>query len=172
VHLEHSYEVGLEWLGNRGAGTSDYKSYGREHVITAAGKHSIEGSADRAFRGNTERWNPEELLLAALSQCHLLSYLHVAALHGVVVVSYTDRAVGTMEQTADGGGHFTSATLRPVVTIEGETSETSALAASLHAEASAKCFIAASVNFPVGHEPTTLTASSQTPRGRTSQPNA
>jgi organic hydroperoxide reductase OsmC/OhrA len=169
VHLEHSYEVGLEWLGNRGTGTSDYKSYGRELVVSAQGKHSIEGSADRAFRGNTDRWNPEELLLAALSECHLLSYLHVAASHGVVVTSYTDSAVGTMEQTADGGGHFTSATLRPVVTIEGEDT---ALAASLHAEASAKCFIAASVNFPVGHEPTTLTAGSETSRGRTSQPNA
>jgi len=155
VHLEHSYEVGLEWLGNRGTGTSDYKSYGREHVVRASGKHPIEGSADRAFRGDTERWNPEELLLAALSQCHLLSYLHVAASHGVVVTAYTDSAVGTMEQTADGGGHFTSATLRPIVTIEGDDI---ALAESLHAEASRKCFIAASVNFPVGHETTTRTA--------------
>jgi organic hydroperoxide reductase OsmC/OhrA len=167
--LEHSYEVGLQWLGNRGTGTSDYKSYGREHVVTASGKHAIEGSADRAFRGNTERWNPEELLLAALSQCHLLSYLHVAASHGVVVTSYTDAAVGTMEQTSDGGGHFTSATLRPVVTIEGDDTE---LAASLHVEASRKCFIAASVNFPVGHQPTTLTAGSETPHGGTSQTNA
>jgi organic hydroperoxide reductase OsmC/OhrA len=169
VHLEHTYEVGVEWLGNRGTGTSDYRAYGRENVVTAAGKHAIEGSADRTFHGNAERWNPEEMLLAALSQCHLLSYLHVAASHGVVVTSYTDSAIGIMEQTADGGGRFSSATLRPVVTIEGDDA---ALAASLHAEASAKCFIAASVNFPVGHEPTTLTADSETARGRTSQPNA
>jgi organic hydroperoxide reductase OsmC/OhrA len=124
--------------------------------VTAAGKHPIDGSADRTFRGNADRWNPEELLLAALSQCHLMSYLHVAASHGIVVTAYTDSAVGVMEQTHDGGGHFTSATLRPVVTIEGDDVE---LAASLHEEASRKCFIAASVNFPVGHEPTILTAS-------------
>jgi organic hydroperoxide reductase OsmC/OhrA len=155
VDLQHSYEISIEWQGNRGTGTSDYKSYGRELVVTAEGKHPLDGSADRAFRGNSDRWNPEELLLAALSQCHLLSYLHVAAAHGVVVTAYTDSAVGTMEQTRDGGGHFVSATLRPVVTIEGDDVE---LAASLHAEASRKCFIAASVNFPIGHEPVTLSA--------------
>lgn len=155
VDLKHSYQVAIQWQGNRGTGTSDYRSYGREHIVSAAGKHEIEGSADRAFRGDTSRWNPEELLLAALSQCHLLSYLHVAASHGVVVTAYTDSATGIMEQTGDGGGHFLSATLHPVVTIAGGEAE-AALAASLHAEASAKCFIAASVNFPVEHEPTTI----------------
>jgi organic hydroperoxide reductase OsmC/OhrA len=153
VHLEHSYQVAVEWQGNRGTGTSDYKAYGREHRVTAVGKHPLEGSADRAFRGDANRWNPEELLLAALSQCHLLSYLHAAASHGVVVISYTDAATGVMEQTNDGGGHFTSATLHPVVTIGGGDEE---LAMRLHAEASAMCFIAASVNFPVRHEPTIL----------------
>jgi organic hydroperoxide reductase OsmC/OhrA len=158
VNLEHAYEITVEWRGNRGTGTSDYRSYGRENLVTAEGKAQIEGSADRAFRGNPDRWNPEEMLLAALSQCHLLSYLHVATSHGVVVTAYTDSAVGIMEQTHDGGGHFTGATLRPVVTIEGgaNPAEAIALAASLHQEASEKCFIAASVNFPVRHEPTTL----------------
>ncbi|HEY1529330.1 MAG TPA: OsmC family protein [Galbitalea sp.] len=151
MQIQHAYEVAVQWQGNRGTGTSDYKSYGREHLITASGKPDIAGSADRAFRGNTERWNPEELLLAALSQCHLLSYLHVAASNGIVVVEYTDSVSGLMEQTADGGGHFVSATLRPVVTISTGNPE---LAQSLHEEASAKCFIAASVNFPVNHEPT------------------
>ena len=158
VDFQHSYEISVEWQGNRGVGTSDYKSYGREVVVTADGKHALEGSADRVFRGNADRWNPEELLLVALSQCHLLSYLHVAAAHGVIVTAYTDSAVGTMVVTGDGGGHFTSATLRPVVTIAGGDV---AMAASLHAEASRKCFIAASVNFPVGHEPTTLVAGAE-----------
>lgn len=164
MDLKHFYEVAIEWRGNRGSGTSDYKSYGREHVVSAAGKPHIDGSADRAFRGDVERWNPEELLLAALSQCHLLSYLHVAASHGVVVTAYTDSATGVMEQTSDGGGHFLSATLRPVVTIDAGANagavgaDLMELAESLHAEASSKCFIAASVNFPVGHEPTTLLA--------------
>jgi organic hydroperoxide reductase OsmC/OhrA len=148
--FEHSYDVMIEWTGNRGSGTSDYKAYGRDHVVSAPGKHPLEGSADRAFRGDADRWNPEELLLSALSQCHMLSYLHVAASHGIVVVAYSDQASGTMEQTRDGGGHFTSAVLRPRVSIAGGDEQ---LALELHAEASVKCFIAASVNFPVTHEP-------------------
>lgn len=150
MKLEHHYALEIEWTGNRGTGTSDYKSYGRDHVVRAEGKPSIDGSSDRSFRGDATRWNPEELLLAALSQCHMLSYLHVAASNGIVVTSYVDAATGTMEQTHDGGGHFTSATLRPVVTI---SAGDLALATELHHEASEKCFIAASVNFPVVHEP-------------------
>jgi organic hydroperoxide reductase OsmC/OhrA len=161
VDIKHTYEISVLWQGNRGTGTSDYRAYGREHTVSSADKPPIAGSADRAFRGDVERWNPEEMLLAALSQCHLLSYLHAAATHGVVVTAYTDAASGVMEQTSDGGGHFLSATLRPVVTIEGgaDPVEQRKLAASLHAEANAMCFIAASVNFPVEHEPTTLLAS-------------
>lgn len=151
MQLQHSYEVSLEWQGNRGTGTSGYKAYGREHVVRSGNSHPIDGSADPTFHGNADRWNPEQLLLAALSQCHLLSYLHVAASHGVVVTAYTDSASGVMEQTHDGGGHFVSVTLRPVVTIAGGDA---VLAAGLHEEASAKCFIASSVNFPVLHEPT------------------
>ena len=150
VRLEHRYSVDLEWLGNRGTGTSGYRDYGREHVVRTEGAPAIEGSADRAFHGDTARWNPEELLLAALSQCHLLSYLHVAVLHGVVVEEYADAATGVLELTSDGGGHFTSATLNPVVTISAGDPH---LARAIHAEASAKCFIASSVNFPVEHEP-------------------
>ena len=150
MNLEHHYAMTLEWTGNRGTGTSGYRAYGRDHVIAAAGKPSIDGSADRTFHGDADRWNPEELLLAALSQCHMLSYLHVATLHGVVVTGYVDAATGTMQQTDNGGGHFTSATLRPVVTISGGDP---ALALAIHHEASEKCFIAASVNFPVKHEP-------------------
>jgi organic hydroperoxide reductase OsmC/OhrA len=160
VDIKHNYAVTVQWQGNRGAGTSDYRSYGREHLVSAVGKPDIEGSADRAFRGNTDRWNPEDLLLAALSQCHLLSYLHVAASHGVIVTAYSDSATGVMEQTANGGGHFVSATLRPVVTIEAgdDPARQRELAHSLHAEASEKCFIAASVNFPVLHEPVVVLA--------------
>lgn len=149
--LEHHYAITLAWTGNRGSGTSDYKAYGRDHLVSAAGKHDISGSSDRTFHGDADRWNPEELLLTALSQCHLLSYLHVAASAGVVVTGYTDDAIGTMEQTADGGGHFTSVTLRPAVTVASADMVEKALA--LHYDASRKCFIAASVNFPVGHEP-------------------
>jgi organic hydroperoxide reductase OsmC/OhrA len=150
MNLEHHYSTTIDWVGNRGTGTSAYKAYGRETVISAEGKQPIDGSSDRVFHGNPERWNPEELLLAALSECHLLSYLHVAASNGVIVTEYTDSATGTMVQTADGGGHFTTVTLRPRVTIAGGDV---ALALALHKEASTKCFIAASMNFPVLHEP-------------------
>lgn len=143
----------MDWLGNRGTGTSDYRAYGREHRVEADGKPSIHGSADRTFHGDADRWNPEELLVAALAQCHMLSYLHVAASNGIVVAAYTDEATGTMRQTDNGGGHFTSVTLHPTVTLSSGDAE---LARALHAEAAQKCFIAASVNFPVLHEVTIL----------------
>ncbi|MEO6942731.1 MAG: OsmC family protein [Terrimesophilobacter sp.] len=148
---EHHYTTTIEWLGNRGTGTSGYREYGRELLLSVEGKHPIDGSADRTFHGNADRWNPEDLLVASLSQCHMLSYLHVAVLRGIVVTAYSDTAVGTMEQTPDGGGHFTSVVLRPLVTIT--DSGMMDLAMEAHREASAKCFIANSVNFPVLHEP-------------------
>lgn len=151
VKLEHLYAVSLEWTGNRGGGTEHYRGYGRDHTLSADGKPSILGSADRTFHGDADRWNPEELLLAALSQCHMLSYLHVTCAAGVVVTEYTDAAVGTMRQDDGGGGRFTSVTLRPVVTVA--SAEMVERADAAHREASTKCFIAASVNFPVGHEP-------------------
>lgn len=150
MDIDHHYAVRVQWQGNLGSGTSNYRSYSRDNLVTTQGKPPIEGSSDPAFRGSLERWNPEELMVAALSQCHLLSYLHVAATNGIVVTAYEDDAIGTMQQTRNGGGHFTSVTLRPVVTISAGDPE---LALTLHREASEMCFIAASVNFPVLHEP-------------------
>ena len=147
---EHHYTVDVAWLGNRGTGTSDYRAYGRQSSVTAGGKHAIEASADRTFHGDADRWNPEELLVAALSECHMLSFLHVAVMHGVVVTDYADAAEGVMVQEGD-GGHFTSVTLHPVVTVSEPIA--AELFAALHHEASEKCFIANSVNFPVRHEP-------------------
>ncbi len=115
---EHRYETHVEWLGNRGTGTSSYRGYGRDECGDRRGEgaREIAGSADRAFHGEADRWNPEELLLAALSQCHMLSYLHVATQRGIVVESYVDDAVGTMVQVGQ-GGHFSEVVLRPRVTI-------------------------------------------------------
>lgn len=149
MQIEHHFQVQVEWQGNRGSGTSGHRAYSREHLITSEGNPSISGSAHRAFHGDAERWNPEEMLIAALSQCHMLSYLYVATANGIVVESYRDDASGTIEQTADGGGHFTSVTLRPHVEI---SAGDPGLALSLHGEANEKCFIASSVNFPVLHE--------------------
>lgn len=152
---EHHYAVSVVWQGNRGSGTSGYRDYSRAHLVTAEGNaHPIEGSSDRPFHGDAERWNPEELLLAALSQCHMLSYLHVAVKRGIVVTAYEDDAVGTMRQEGD-GGRFTSVTLRPRVTISvGDPQD----AIDAHDEAERLCFIANSVSFPVRHEPSILRA--------------
>lgn len=149
---EHRYAIELEWQGDRGEGTASYRAYGRQHVVRAEGKlHEIAGSSDRAFHGDRDRWNPEELVLAALSQCHMLSYLHVATNRGVVVVAYSDAATATMQEDGRGGGRLVKAVLRPRVTVADPSMRE--LADALHHEASEKCFIAASVNFPVRHEP-------------------
>jgi organic hydroperoxide reductase OsmC/OhrA len=150
----HRYQLRVDWTGNLGDGTSDYRSYARRHEISAAGKQSIDGSSDPTFRGERDRWNPEELLVAALSQCHLLSYLHLAASNDVVVIGYLDEPVGTMVENPDGSGEFTQVVLRPQVTIAAGSSEQTAQA--LHEQAHALCFIARSVNFPVHHEPTVI----------------
>lgn len=152
ITRHHDYTIGVRWDGNLGSGTSGYRDYSRELTVSADGKHELEGSADKPFRGDPSRWNPEELLLAALAQCHLLSYLHVAVTVGVVVTGYTDDAVGTMVEDGAGGGAFTEVILRPRVTVADASMVEAALAA--HAKANQLCFIANSVNFPVRHEPT------------------
>ena len=149
--MQHSFAVSVERTGNRGSGTSDYKAFGRDNLLTAEGKPPIEGSAARPFHGDASRWNPEETLIAALVECHLLSYLYVATQNGIVVESYTDAATGTLVTDGDGSGRFESVTLRPVVTISSGDPE---VARRIHADANRLCFIAASVNFPVHHEPT------------------
>ena len=118
-------------------------------LITTDGREPISGSADRVFHGDADRWNPEQLLLAALGECHLLSYLHVAAKNGIVVEEYADAPSGTLRQEPDGAGRITEAVLRPVVTISAGDPE---LALALHEEANRLCFIAASVAFPIRHE--------------------
>jgi organic hydroperoxide reductase OsmC/OhrA len=160
----HNYDVSVTWIGNRGSGTSGYRDYGREHEVTIAGAGEegaerpvpIAGSSDSAFRGDPGRWNPEQLLTAALAQCHMLSYLHVCATAGIVVTGYTDEAHGAMTETTDGGGHFVEVVLRPQVTVSSPDMVEKATA--LHHEAHEKCFIASSVNFPVRNEPTVRAA--------------
>jgi organic hydroperoxide reductase OsmC/OhrA len=151
----HSYAVEVAWTGNTGSGTSSYRSYRRTCSVTAAGKPDLVGSADPHFRGDADRWNPEELLVAALSQCHLLAFLHAAALAGVVVVDYVDAATGAMV-TEGNGGRMTSVVLHPVVTVASPAMVDQVPA--LHDTAHDDCFIANSVNFPVSHEPLTHAA--------------
>ncbi len=153
---EHHYEVTVNWTGNTGKGTASYLGYGRDHDITAPGKPVIKGSADPAFRGQKERWNPEELLVASLSECHMLTYFSLCARERIVVTAYEDRATGTMTEEPGHTGRFTEVVLAPVVTITDP--EQAERAAALHHEANQACFIARSVNFPVLHKPETRIA--------------
>ncbi|MBN8713940.1 MAG: OsmC family protein [Xanthomonadales bacterium] len=155
AEARHRYRVDVEWTGNLGSGTKDYRSYRREHTIRVAGKPVLAASSDRAFHGDPARHNPEDLLLAALSSCHMLSYLHMAMLAGVVVTAYVDAAEGVME-TAGNGGRFVEVVLHPVVTISAASDPVRAEAA--HEAAHHACFIANSVNFPVRCEPRTVIA--------------
>lgn len=153
----HSYYAELTWTGNLGPGTVDYRSYSREHVASAGDKQPIAGSSDPAFRGHPERWNPEELLVVSLSQCHMLWYLDLAARAGVVVTAYTDSPTGTMVEEASGAGQFSEVTLRPRVVVAEVAMVEKARA--LHETTHALCFIARSVNFDVIHEPEIVVAS-------------
>ena len=151
---EHRYALTVQWTGNLGGGTSSYRDYSRDHDVLIPGLPVLKGSADPTFHGDRERYNPEQLLLAALAQCHMLSFLHVAVKHGVVVTDYRDEATGLMKLNRDGSGQFESVTLRPQVTVaDGRHLE---LAGQLHHEANQLCFIARSVNFPVEHAPVTV----------------
>src|SRR6476659_2001253 len=114
----HHYAITVTWTGNLGTGSSHYRAYARDHQISAEGKRApVLGSADPVFRGDPSRYNPEELLVASLSSCHMLAYLHLCADAGIVVTAYHDAATGTLVEQNDGGGEFTAVMLRPHVTI-------------------------------------------------------
>lgn len=143
----HIYDVNVAWTGNTGRGTAIVNGYSKNHEVRVEGKHVIEASSDPAFSGDPDRYNPEELLVAALSQCHMLYYLSRCAKYGVVTMAYEDSAHGVMVEHREGGGEFTTVTLRPHITLADPSQKE--LADSLHEEAHHLCFIARSVNFPV-----------------------
>lgn len=149
---EHRYELTTTWTGNLGTGTSGYRDYKRDVTIRIEGKPELLASSDKPFRGDPTRWNPEDLLVASLSECHLLSYLHACVTAGVVLVSYSDRATGLMREDGAGGGSFVEVVLHPQVVV----AEASMIEAAerAHAQANEWCFIANSVNFPVRHQAT------------------
>jgi organic hydroperoxide reductase OsmC/OhrA len=153
---EHRYALRATWTGDRGTGTSGYRDYDRAVTIEIDGKPDLLASSDKPFRGDATRWNPEDMLLAALSECHLLSYLHACVQAGVVVVGYRDEASGVMVEDGRGGGAFREVVLRPQVIVADASMVDAATTA--HAQAHEWCFIANSVNFPVRHEPTVAVA--------------
>jgi organic hydroperoxide reductase OsmC/OhrA len=147
---EHHYNLRLRWDGNRGDGTSSYATYGRQYRILIEGKPQLYGSADPAFRGEADKHNPEDLFLAAISSCHMLSYLALCAKYGISVIAYEDEATGTMKEDGKGGGRFEEVTLHPTVTIANP--EHAERAMKLHERAHEQCFIAASCSVPIHHE--------------------
>jgi organic hydroperoxide reductase OsmC/OhrA len=153
----HLYTVDVRWTGAGDTGTTAYTAYSRDHEVRAEGRPVLLGSADPAFRGDPARYTPEELFVAALSQCHMLWFLHLAARDGVVVVAYRDEAVGRMRVESAGAGQFTDVLLHPRVTVRAaaDGDVTDERVADLHRRAHEHCFIARSVNFPVRHEPVT-----------------
>lgn len=155
VGREHLYEATLTWTGADAGPTLDYKSYSRDYRVEFAGKPALVGSADPTYLGDARLHNPEELLLAALSACHMLSYLALCAKAKIAVTSYRDQASGTMA-IQDGKMRFVAVRLRPHVVI-GDLAQIGR-AKGLHSEAHAGCFIANSVNFPVTNDPAVTAA--------------
>ncbi|TLP81330.1 OsmC family protein [Maribacter sp. ACAM166] len=150
----HTYKINVEWTGNEGNGTRDYKSYNRNHKIIANGKYdAIHGSSDPNFLGDKTRYNPEDLFLSSISSCHMLWYLHLCSVHKIIVTDYIDTATGIMEETDNGSGRFTQVTLNPKIKITDISMI--AKANELHEEANNMCFIANSCNFKIEHNPDT-----------------
>ena len=143
----HHYSTNLTWAGNLGSGTATYTGYSRNHSIVVEGKPVIAASADPKFRGDHNRYNPEEMLVASLSSCHMLWFLHLCSEAGIIVIAYEDAAEGIMQEEDNGSGRFTEVVLHPVVTVKDEANIV--LMNQLHEEAHKKCFIANSCNFPV-----------------------
>lgn len=149
MNNEHHYTTILDWTGAKEGGTVNYRGYSRHYQVSAEGKPVLDLSADPHFRGDPGKYNPEDLLVAALSGCHMLTYLALAARKGLIVTAYQDRASGTMREVGE-GGHFTDVTLHPIVTIA--AGQDAAMAEHLHDHAGRDCFIAASMKFPVHHQ--------------------
>ncbi len=147
---EHTYHTNLQWTGNTGKGTETYRGYERSHEISVLGKQTIEASSDPSFRGDRSKYNPEEMFLASLSSCHMLWFLHFCSDASVIVLEYTDAAVGKMTESDDGNGRFSEVVLHPRVKVKEnwmlEKIE------SIHEKANAFCFIANSCNFPIKHD--------------------
>ncbi len=147
MSIIHKYQIGVKWTGNTGNGTSDYRSYKRDHLIYSSGMEDIKASSDPAFMGDPTKYNPEQLLLASVSSCHMLWFLHICSDNNIVVVDYQDHPEAIMIEDSQTGGHFQEIILNPMVFVDGDKKEE--IMIQLHDLAHQKCFIANSVNFPI-----------------------
>ncbi|MCX6350994.1 MAG: OsmC family protein [Bacteroidetes bacterium] len=144
---EHLYKLTATWHGNKGTGTSGLKDYDRSHTVSIANKPELHLTTDNPFVGDKTKLNPEDLLVSAIASCHMLSYLYLCALEGVVVIDYIDNAIGLMIENPDGGGQFKEVNLNPVFSVTDASMVVKAV--ELHHKAHEICYIANSVNFPV-----------------------
>jgi organic hydroperoxide reductase OsmC/OhrA len=150
----HRFELTVQWDSVAGEASSARDRVRRRHTVSHPGKADIEGSSAPAFFGEAERWNPEELLLAALSQCHMLTFFYLASQEGLTITDYVDTPEAVLDTNTDGSGNISEVTLKPRLSIQaGFTGSLEAL----HQRASELCFIARSVNFPVRHDPPPVT---------------
>lgn len=148
---QHNYSIAVKWTGNKGAGTSNYTAYERNHSILIENKPDLQCSSDPSFRGDKTKYNPEELFVASISTCHMLWFLHLCSESGVIVTDYIDNAKAIMVVTENGGGYFSDVTLYPNVIVTDESMISRAN--KLHHEANKLCFIANSCNFKINHIP-------------------
>lgn len=148
---EHRYKLTAQWHGNKGTGTSGVREYDRSHTVSIANKPELHLTTDNPAVGDKTKLNPEDLLVTAISSCHMLSYLYVCALEGVIVTDYVDHATGIMIEETKGGGQFKEVTLNPIVTVANDSMIEKAL--ELHHKAHEICYIANSVNFEVKCNP-------------------
>ena len=151
MNTQHNYKLAVKWTGNQGSGTSNYNEFERSYAIQIENKIVINGSSDPEFRGDRTKHNPEELLLAATSSCHMLWYLHFCSENKIIVVDYIDNATAILQETENGNGKFSSITLNPIVTVTEKAMIEQAT--ELHKKANEFCFVANSLNFKVEHQP-------------------
>lgn len=151
VH-EHNYQLTAVWMGNKGEGTKNVRSYDRSHTVTIQGKPELFLTTDNPAVGDRSKLNPEDLLVSAISSCHMLSYLYVCAMEGIVITAYTDHATGIMIENESGGGSFKEVSLHPICYVANGNMVEKAI--ELHHKAHEICYIANSVNFEVKCNPT------------------
>ena len=149
---EHIYKLSAVWTGNKGDGTKNIRTYDRSHTVKIDGKPEIFLTTDNPAVGDKSKLNPEDLLVSAISSCHMLSYLYLCSLEGIIITAYTDNATGIMIEKSSGGGSFKEVNLNPTFYVTDEKMVEKAI--DLHHKAHEICYIANSVNFEVKFNPT------------------
>jgi organic hydroperoxide reductase OsmC/OhrA len=139
----------VQTIWQRTSAEFTYASYNRDYQWRFKDAVAVEASASPQYKGNPERPDPEDAFVAALSSCHMLSFLAVAAKRGFVVDRYEDSAVGFLEKNAQGRLAITRVELNPRIVFAGERQPDAESLRRLHDEAHHACFIANSVHTEV-----------------------